>query len=207
MQGNATNPNDFSQNLVASLAEVQGSHPIFRVGGNTQDKTTFVANQTQAIIGTYDPKVSADYPANVLIGPAFFESYANFKNSTAIHGFNFAKGGNCTACINNVLDHAITACKALGHQALAWEYGNEPDMYGLYQERPTGWNELSIYPNWREGKEQVTAAFKKHCPGSSKSVKYIAPSFAIPFKFMDPIKAWKGGFNTDPDMYAFGQHK
>jgi hypothetical protein len=178
-----------------------------RVGGNTQDKTSFLQNQTQAIISTYDDKVSQDYPARVVIGPAFFESYANFENSTAIHGFNFAKGGNCTACINSVVDHAITACKALGNRALAWEYGNEPDMYGLIGERPAGWNEEAIYPNWHEGKNAITAALKKHCPDSSASVKYIAPSFAIPFKFMDPIKAWKGGFNNDPDLLAFGQHK
>jgi hypothetical protein len=177
------------------------------VGGNTQDKTTFVLNQTQAIINTYDPKVSSDYPAKVLIGPAFFESYANLANSTFIHGFNFAKGGNCTACINNVLDHAITACQALGNRALAWEYGNEPDMYGFIGERPSSWNEEAIYPNWRTGKDALTAAFKQHCPSSSVAVKYIAPSFAIPFKFMDPIRAWKGGFDKDENLLAFGQHK
>lgn len=178
-----------------------------RVGGNTQDKTTFMLNQTEAIISIYDNKVSLDYPAVVKIGPAFFESYANFENSLAIHGFNFAKGGNCTACIDPILDHAIAACKALGDRALAWEYGNEPDMYGLIGERPRSWNEEAIYPNWRAGKEAITAAFKEHCPSSSASVKYIAPSFAIPFKFMDPIRAWKAGFNYDSDIFAFGQHK
>jgi hypothetical protein len=207
MSGNASSPNNFSVNLINSLAEIQGSAPIIRVGGNTQDKTTFMSNQSQAIMNTYDDKVSRDYPAKVVIGPAFFESYANFENSKAIHGFNFAKGGNCSACINSVVDHAITACKALGNRALSWEYGNEPDMYGLIGERPAYWNEEAIYPNWRDGKTAITAAIKKHCSDSSATVNYIAPSFAIPFKFMDPIRAWKGGFNNDSDISAFGQHK
>ncbi|CAI6333923.1 unnamed protein product [Periconia digitata] len=203
--GNASSPNNFSINLLASLAELQGSAPILRVGGNTQDKTFFYSNQSQAIINTYDDEVSLDYPAKVEIGPAFFESYDNFPNSTAIHGFNFAVGGTCASCLEQVLEHAITACKALGDRALAWEYGNEPDMYGFIGERPESWNEESIYPNWREGKEALTTAFKENCP-SPQPVQYLAPSFAIPFKFMDPIKAWQAGFNNDPDIYSFAQH-
>lgn len=205
--GNASNPNDFSINLLASLAELQGSSVILRVGGNTQDRTTFRPNQTQGIVNTYDDKVSLDFPAKVEIGPAFFESYANFKNSTIIHGLNFAHGGNCTACIGEVLEHAAFACKNLGDRVLAWEYGNEPDMYGLIGERPVYWDEEAVYLNWREGKKAITATIKEHCPNVSRPLRYIAPSFAMPFKFMDPIRAWHAGFDNETDISIFAHHK
>ena len=87
--GNESAPNDFSYNLLTNLGTLQGSNPIVRVGGSTQDFATFNSSQQEALIGIFDYKRSKDFPTTISIGPAFFESYNTWHDEISfIHGFN-----------------------------------------------------------------------------------------------------------------------
>ena len=86
--GNDSHPNNFSYNLLRNLGEFQGSNPIIRVGGNTQDYATLNSSQELALIGSYDFNRSKDYPTAISLGPAYFESYNTWPGFEYIHGLN-----------------------------------------------------------------------------------------------------------------------
>ena len=205
--GNRSHPNSFTNNLLGSLAQLQGSEPYIRVGGNTMDRTTWKADQESAMIGEWDDNYSRDQPFKLGIGPAFFESYEVIPDAKVVHGFNMRAGGNSTKEMKNVIDHAVYACNALGDRIEAWEYGNEPDLFGFrHHYRDPEYNEQDVFNEWEQGADAITAALKKYCP-KCPSPGYIAPSFAFNQVYMNPVKAWFAGYDRRSDISMFAQHK
>ncbi|KAK4616185.1 hypothetical protein CLAFUW4_10466 [Fulvia fulva] len=92
---------------------------IVRVGGNTQDFSLFDKAQEQALVGIFNTNISSDYPTNITIGPAYFESYQTFPDTKFVHGFNL--GLNSSKERQGLVDSVSYACKALGENVLDWE--------------------------------------------------------------------------------------
>src|SRR5947209_16192835 len=65
--GNSSAPNTFSLNLLSNLGSIQGSNPIIRVGGNTQDYALYNASLPVATYSIFDYSKSKDYPTTISI--------------------------------------------------------------------------------------------------------------------------------------------
>jgi hypothetical protein len=166
----------------------------------------FHPSQAEGIINGFDEDISADYPSTIEIGPAYFESHAILPEFSFVHGLNAALGGSGGAGLHNVLQHAVTACKAVGDRILEWEWGNEPDMWALAHDyRPADFDEAKVFTEWLNGTEALTEMLELECPGSTRN--FFAPSFARPEQFMNATKAWEEGYNNQNNIPAYIQHK
>lgn len=110
--------------MLKNLADISGAHPKIRAGGSTQDRATWVKNQTEAIIAQYATP-GADQPTSLTIGPAWLESFQTFPEGTDyIYGLSFGDGNEG---LQQTLLEAGPAYNALGKTLYAFEIGNEPD--------------------------------------------------------------------------------
>lgn len=209
--GNSTVPNIFSYNLLSNIGNLQGSNPIIRVGGNTQDYAIYNASLPVATFGIYNFSKSADYPTTLTIGPSYFDSYSTWPNTKFIHGFNLAKNGSVG--LNSLLAEVPLACKALEGGKLAyWELGNEPDLYKTSAQgvvRPSNWTEPDYVDEWLGKTRQMKQVMTSACPdlAQNSTYQFIAPSFGGTSNSLDPIITWRDGLNTDGDIALISSHK
>ncbi|KAJ5718235.1 hypothetical protein N7488_003881 [Penicillium malachiteum] len=207
--GNLSQPNEFSNQLLDNLADLQGVKSYIRVGGSTQDLTLYDPNLKTAINGTYLADVSTDYPAFAFIGPSFFESYATWPGAKFSFGFNL--GANGTVGRKNLIETASVACKALKGKLAYWELGNEPDLFTSttpYTKRPPSWDESDYVAEWLSKTELIKRQMAKTCPefATDADYKYIAPSFAGLTNALDPLTTWQDGLDTDHDIKLNSMH-
>lgn len=210
--GNTSVPNDYSNNLLSNLGNLQGTKPYIRVGGNTQDFAIFNASLEVAQVGIIIPAVSKDYPRDLTIGPRFYESFTTWPDTKYIYGFNLATNG--TIGRQSLLATAQHACQALQNGKLAyWELGNEPDLYdrttALGARRPESWNEVDYVNEWLNGTRAIHDTIAQYCPSlaSNSSYKYYAPSFAgTGNNHLDPLRTWQDGLDADKDIGIISSH-
>lgn len=108
--------------MLQNLGDIAGSYPIIRAGGTTQNRATYLANQTEALIARFSTP-GADQPSSLTVGPAWFESFQQFPNGTRyIYGLNFYDGEEGKA--QTVLQ-AGAAYRSIGKDLYAFEIGNE----------------------------------------------------------------------------------
>jgi hypothetical protein len=118
------NPNAYSIQLLQNLADISGAYPIIRAGGTTQNRATFVPNQTEALIETFSSS-NSDQPSSLTIGPTWVESFQQLPKGTKyIYGLNFYDGA---AGLNQTVLEATNAFQGLGGSLYAFEIGNEVD--------------------------------------------------------------------------------
>jgi hypothetical protein len=177
-----------------------------------RDYATFDPNLKSATHGTYTP-VSNDYPRILSIGPSFFESYQTWPDVGFIHGFNLAR--NDSAASSNIGDFVAYACDAFSkNNLLAWEMGNEPDLYKTSAQgivRPGSWNEASYVKEWTARIAVVKTELKQKCGEewvSSQKFKWLAPSFAGTKNSLNAVNAWNAGLSTSKgSIVQFSSHK
>lgn len=209
--GNSSLPNTFSYNLLSNIGQLQGSNPIIRVGGNTQDYALYNPNLTVATLGIYDFSRSADYPTNLTIGPSYFDSYSTWPNTQFIHGFDLGKNGSVG--LNSLLATVPLACKALQNGKLAyWELGNEPDLYKTSSQgpvRPENWTEQDYVDEWLGKTRQMRDVMGRTCPDlvANGTYEFVAPSFGGTHNSLDPIITWQDGLDNDADIALISSHK
>ncbi|KAK6077438.1 glycoside hydrolase family 79 protein [Seiridium cupressi] len=122
--GNNSAPNKYSIQLLQNLADISGAYPIIRAGGTTQNRATFVANQTQALIQKFSSS-DADQPSSLTIGPTWVESFQQFPEGIKyIYGLNFYDG---EVGLDQTVLEATSAFEGLGNSLYAFEIGNEVD--------------------------------------------------------------------------------
>ncbi len=208
--GNLSAPNNFSYNLLSSIASYQGTKPHIRVGGNTQDYALYNSSLPDATFGIVDPSKSPDYPTTLQIGKSFFESYQTWPDVQFSHGYNLAK--NSTEDHDLLLESASVACKALGGgKLLSWELGNEPDLYKTSSQghvRPPSWNESDYVNEWLNLTGELQAAVASACPdlAGDNSFKFITPSFAGTSNSLNYNKTWAAGLNTSSHIFQISSH-
>ncbi|KAF2226210.1 hypothetical protein BDZ85DRAFT_294536 [Elsinoe ampelina] len=202
--GNRSNPNTYSLNLLNNIARLTGTKSVIRVGGATQDRTIFNPTQKQGYIGVIVPAISADFPGIVNIGPSFFESYQTWPGYTFTHGLNY---GNL-AVLNSTIASIPYACKGIP-SLLAFEYGNEPDLYILFRLRnATTWNDQYYVDEWTRTLGTLQSTITTSCPQFSSSLSLYGPTFAGLRKgdingltTLDPTLSWRDGLSTSPINY------
>ncbi|KAI4665273.1 uncharacterized protein J4E78_002733 [Alternaria triticimaculans] len=206
--GNLSHPNAFSYNLMSNLGKLQGSMPIARVGGNTQDIAIFDESLETSIVGIIRPNISADYPTIITIGPSYFESYKTMPKGTRfVHGFNM--GANSSAARTATWASVSHACKAIGSDLLFWEYGNEPDLFTASGYRNDSWAEVDYVSEWLNGTTAIEEATKAACPDLA-GTKFMAPSFAgigvNDYFRLDPVEVFKQGLDEKQNIGLIASH-
>ncbi|PNS16297.1 hypothetical protein CAC42_6404 [Sphaceloma murrayae] len=202
--GNLSAPNTYSLNLLKNLEALTGTKPSIRVGGATQDRTVFVPTQEAAYIGTIIPAISPDFPGRVTIGPKFFESYQTWPGFQFTHGLNYANLGALNATIASI----PYACKALRSNLIAFEFGNEPDLFVLFRVRnATTWTDKAYVDEWLSSVSSVRKAALQAC--ASQIPEYDFPLYGPTFAglergdlgnltVLDPKTSWSLGLSTSP---------
>ncbi|KAK3676006.1 hypothetical protein LTR78_004198 [Recurvomyces mirabilis] len=209
--GNTSNPNTFSSNLLENIKTYSGSKPYIRVGGSSQDNALFVPTQTEGAILTF-ASATADQPSNLTYGPNFFQSYHTWPQTTFVHGLNLKY--NTTAAHQALLDSIPYACASLRGQLLAWELGNEADLYAAFlgsaESRPASCNEAAYVSEWLNLTRSIRSALQTSCPDMAKngSFEWYAPSFAASqgLSELDQVKTWNAGLDADQDLKVFASH-
>lgn len=212
--GNLSNPNTFSNNLLDNIAAYSGSKPYIRVGGSSQDNAIFDASQERATILHFATPTS-DQPSNLTFGPKFFESYHTWPGTTFSHGFNLK--ANTTAAHDALLASVPYACKSLRGQLLAWELGNEADLYTVFlgspPARPASYRHVEYVDEWLTLTRAIRTRMQRACPDLASDVlfKWYAPSFAGPQPAlpisMDAVRTWEAGLDTDRDLKVWAAHQ
>ncbi|KAK0657684.1 glycoside hydrolase family 79 protein [Cercophora newfieldiana] len=209
--GNHSSPNTYSDALLRNIADIIGSKPYIRVGGNTQDYALFNVSLPYALNGTYDFARSSDYPTTIYIGPSYFESYDTWEDVKFSHGFNLGLGGNNSAGWQTLLDTVPLTCKALRGKLYIWQYGNEPDLFSTSTHgivRPPSWNEKTYIEQWQNGTRAIKSLIQDHCPDllDDGSYGYLAPAFAGVGNKLKAPAAWAAGLNSNKDITLFSTH-
>ena len=213
--GNLSQPNSYSDNLLQNIAAYAGSKPLVRVGGATQDLTTFNLSQKTAVKQYFNPK-NPDFPANQTIGPAFFESYQTWPGVRFSHGFNLAD--TSTEDRQAVLDSVPYACRTLRGKLNAWELGNEPDLYtspAIYPipPRSSGYTEAQYVSEWLQFSRKIREQMQKSCPDLAKDdqFKFLAPSLAtlpgLSNLNLSASNIFSAGLDDDHTIGYVSQHK
>ncbi|KAI0178809.1 glycoside hydrolase family 79 protein [Hypoxylon sp. FL1284] len=209
--GNASSPNEFSNNLLDNLGSLAGIKPYIRVGGNTQDYAIYNPALSIAINGTYNDSRSPDYPTTIEIGPAYFESYSTWPDVKFSHGFNLG-GNHDDRQWETLLETAALACKAIGKDKLyMWEYGNEPDLFATSSQgpvRPSDYNESDYVAEWLNGTRAIKSVLEENCPDllSDDLYGYLAPSFGGTGNHLKAPRTWADGIDEDGDIKLFSSH-
>lgn len=209
--GNNSHPNNFSYNLLNNIADLQGTKPYIRVGGNTQDYAVFNGSLKTALVGTFDSSRSADYPTTVEIGPSFFESYNTWPGIQFSHGFNLG-GNHDYRVFDTLLQTVPLACRALQGKMYTLEYGNEADAYPTSAQRPVrplSYTEANYVEEWHEGTQTIRKIIRDVCPDARSrngAVGFMAPSFTGANSRLSARKAWEAGLNSFSDIHYFSSH-
>ncbi|ETN46982.1 uncharacterized protein HMPREF1541_01172 [Cyphellophora europaea CBS 101466] len=208
--GNSSTPNNFSYNLLTNLGAIQGSNPIIRVGGNTQDYATYDANQEEALVGTVNVNRSRDYPTTISIGPSYFDSYNTWPGFQYLHGFNLGKNGS--AGYDTLVGTVPLVCKVLTSDKLAFfTLGNEPDLFKTSAQgpvRPAGWDESDYVAEYLNKTRTMRQIVERDCPAVIEQGKFrfYSPSFAGTSNSLNIIKTFSSGLDTDQEIAFIDSH-
>jgi hypothetical protein len=135
---------------------------VLRIGANQVDRSSW--NGTQAGLTP--------------ILPAQVDAFANFLRETqwrVIYGINMARNSPAEAA-----REAAYVAARLGSSLLAWEIGNEPDLYRSHGYRPDTWSYADFLQEWRSYRDAITAA----APGfafSGPATAFDLPGMLLPF--------------------------
>ena len=159
-----------SNRIYVELVRQLGTRGVIRIGGNTSDYSSFAARSTT---------VSA--PKHTLINQAGLRDLAGFLNATGwtlIWGLNLGNGS---------IDDAVTEARAVAHtvgdRLLAFEIGNEPDLYVHEGHRPRYLYEQYL-ADYRRYKSAVRAALPH--------VGFAGPDAAIATDWVERFAADEG---------------
>jgi hypothetical protein len=159
-----------SNRIYVELVRRLGTRGVIRIGGNTSDYSSFAARSTA---------VSA--PKHTLINQAGLRDLAGFLDATEwslIWGLNLGNGS---------IDAAVTEARAVAHAAgdrlLAFEIGNEPDLYVHEGHRPR-YSYEQYLTEYRRYKSAVRAALPR--------VGFAGPDAAIATDWVERFAADEG---------------
>lgn len=113
------------------------------------------------------------------------------------------KAANTTDGWNSIIASVPYACKALsGGSLLAWEYGNEPDLYKYT------WTGDQYIGEWLNGTRAINSGVKKACPDlpSDPDYGFIGPSFSSTGTRLNTADLINPGLNTDKDLKLISNH-
>ena len=130
---------------------------VIRIGGNTSDYATYAANGT----AVSSPKGTVVTEANLIELRGFLDEL----RWNLIWGLNL--GGDH---LDNAVEEALAVARILGDRLIAFEIGNEPDLFGRAGHRPADYN----YDAWLKDYRRYKAAIRAVLPNA----RFAGPDLA-----------------------------
>lgn len=153
----------FSPTNAAFIRLLQRLGPgVLRIGANGVDLSSW----------------SGLVPGLTPITPAQIDAFAACMQAAGwqvIYGINMAN--NTPA---NAAAEASYVASRLGSALLAWEIGNEPDLYHSNGDRPSAWSYADYLSEWRTLRSAIAGA-APGVPFSGPAAAYDTARFTIPF--------------------------
>ncbi|OJD37920.1 glycoside hydrolase family 79 protein [Diplodia corticola] len=147
----AETANEFSVNLMENLANYTGKPGVIRLGGNTEDYFLYQADMKEYTIKTNENSVGQGAIASDadIIGPSFFEAVSRFPKGTPI-----VFGLNLAYFQADYLDQITLMAQAVLNnltnvELIAFEIGNEPDLYLQNAFRNGTWDGSTYVDQWK----------------------------------------------------------
>lgn len=138
---------------------------IFRLGGNHVDTTSWNANGPGGVNGQ--------------TSPSDIKQFADFVRSVGwkvIYGLNLATSQPAATAAEGK-----TAADALGDSLVAFEIGNEPDLFAAHGFRPRGYSVEAFMAEWMQHAKALRAAVPQVRLSGPGATKGGWQSFALPF--------------------------
>jgi hypothetical protein len=115
---------------------------VLRIGGNSSEYTVFgdTSTATDPASDTFVP------PRCTLTTPGSLRNLAGFLQAvdwTLIYGLNLGTGNSGSAA-----DEAAAVSRVVGDRLLAFQFGNEPDLFHRNGLRPPSWGYDDFYSEW-----------------------------------------------------------
>jgi hypothetical protein len=137
-----------ANSVYVQLVRTLGARGVVRVGGNTADYAHY---------GAAGPAVSSPY--GTVVNDAGLQQLGGFLQATGwklIWALNLGSGSEAEAVAEA---RAVTAIA--GERLLAFEIGNEPDLFSREKHRPTGYG----YEQWLADYRRYKTALRVQLPG------------------------------------------
>ncbi|ROW06333.1 hypothetical protein VPNG_07536 [Cytospora leucostoma] len=154
--GGAT-PNQLTITLLENLGNFTGKPPHIRLGGNTQDYLIYNASQDAwAQITNKNAKGSGAIASDSMyIGPRFFEAANRLPTGTPVTwGLNLAyELDDYVYQIVTMANQVLSRCSNL--DIVAFEIGNEPDLYSSNGFRDSSWTSTLYSKQWLARAEAI----------------------------------------------------
>ena len=135
---------------------------MLRIGANAVDRSSW-----QGAVEDLTP-----------ILPWHIDALGAFVQATewqVIYGVNLARNTPADAA-----SEAAYVAARLGPSLLAWEIGNEPDLYRRHDYRPSSWNYDDYLAEWRSFRDAMSAA-SPGVPFSGPATAFELRRFTLPF--------------------------
>ena len=187
-QAQMGNPDFFSgtNTQLAGFLKRLGGHGVLRIGGNTSEYTFWDRNakpKKAAMALTAGPDKGHHAPPNVTITPEAVRNLRDFLDRTGwtlIYGLNLGKGTP-----ENAADEAAFVMETIGHEKLvAFQLGNEPDLFNRNGLRPKTWTVEDYLEDWGRFFKAIRARVPDAPfagPDTAGNVKWLMP-FTEKFK-------------------------
>ncbi|CAI7672156.1 unnamed protein product [Penicillium manginii] len=201
--GNKSHPNLFSRDIVNLFFEKTGAHPHIRVGGTSGDRTIYNASQTQSIVLSkeYDNGI----PIEVTVGEVFFEGFDNFPGTPWTFQVNLAN--NKSNALENALTEAKIALSHIKENLVAFEIGNEPDLYPG-DVRPSNYNTADYVKEWTHYANAISRHVLQGNPYGLDSWKlFQALTFVFKPDGFTTADAFKDGIDKTGHVKTVSQHQ
>lgn len=208
--------NTFTVQLMQNLADYSGRPGSLRIGGNTQDNFLYQDDMDDfAIKRNPNPVGQGDYASDrYIIGPRYFEAISRLPSDTPVtFGLNMAYyQADYLDQITSMASAAVRKLTSLN--LVAFEVGNEPDLYLENHFRNSSWTGQMYVEEWVSRAQAVYERvlrpagltvdfFEGPCSAST-----IGTTFEISQLVVDGIQADVRiqGANNLPYLRAWNQH-
>jgi hypothetical protein len=164
-----------AQNSVyVQLVKTLGARGVIRVGGNTSDYSSYSA------IGK--PLSSPEGKAGSVVNDAVLQELGSFLDATGwtlIWGLNLGNGG-----LENAIDEAKAVTAAAKKHLLAFEVGNEPDLFSHQGHRHAGYSYDDYVREYRTYRD----ALRKAIP----NIDFAGPDVAVATEWVERFATDEG---------------
>ena len=187
-QSQLGNPDFFTgtNTQLAGLMDTLGRHGVLRIGGNTSEYTFWNRNAKPSkkdMMMAAGPDKGHHAPPRVTITPEAIRNLKDFLDRTGwtlIYGLNLGQGTPETAA-----DEAAFVMETIGRDKLvAFQMGNEPDLFNRNGLRPKTWGVDDYLADWERFYKAVKARVPNAPfagPDTAGNVAWLMP-FANRFK-------------------------
>ena len=151
-------PNFFaaSNKQLVALVSLLGTHGVLRIGGNTSEYCFFDPSaKAPAPSISADPDKGHVAPPHTTIIPEAIRNLRRFLDATnwsLVYGLNFGKGTPKSAA-----EEAAFVSDIIGPRLLAFQIGNEPDLFPHNGLRPEDWSLPQFLEEWQQFYEAIHA--------------------------------------------------